>query len=164
MIGTFTDRSRRATSWSSGSMPSRVSTTNRITDGRIDRQVDLVLDVPREVVHVGDAHAAGVDQLEEAVVVAHQVRDAVARDARLVVDDGNAHAGEPVKHAAFADVGPADDDDLRNAHDELSTMRTAKSRARIRRAARGKRDRLQSIEITPAVELRNCPPWFLTSS
>ena len=69
-----------------------------------------------EIVHVGDAHAARVDQLEEAVVVAHQVRDAIARDAGLVVDDGDPHAGEPIQHAAFADVGPADDDDLRNAH------------------------------------------------
>ena len=97
--------------------------------GRIDRQIDLVLDVPREVVHVGDAHAAGVDQLEEAVVVAHQVRDAVARDARLVVDDGNAHAGEPVQHAALADVGPADDDDLRNAHNRPTVdLRQTKTR------------------------------------
>ena len=71
-----------------------------------------------EVVHVGDAHAAGVDQLEEAVVVAHQVREAVAGDAGLVVDDGDADAGEPIEHAALADVGPADDDDLGNAHDE----------------------------------------------
>ena len=88
--------------------------------GRVDRQVDLLFDVPREIVHVGDAHAAGVDQLEEAVVVAHEVRDAIARDARLVVDDGDPHAGEPIQHAALADVWPADDDYLRNAHEPIN--------------------------------------------
>src|SRR6185436_8911441 len=70
----------------------------------------------REIVHIGDAHAAGVDQLEEALIVAHQVGDAVARDARLVVDNGDPHAGEPIEQAAFAYVGSADNDYLRNAH------------------------------------------------
>ncbi len=84
--------------------------------GRIDRQGDLVLDVLGEVVHVGEAHAAGVDQLEEPVVVAHQVGEPIAGDAGLVVDDGDADAREPIEHAAFADVGPTDDDDLGNAH------------------------------------------------
>ena len=70
----------------------------------------------REVVHVGDAHAAGIDQLEEPVVVAHEVREAIARDARLVVDNGDPDAGEPIQHAAFANVWPANDDYLRNAH------------------------------------------------
>ena len=81
-----------------------------------DREIDLIFDVPGEVVHVVDAHAAGVDELEEAVVVTHEMGQAIARDTGLVVDDGDAHAGEPVEHAAFADVGPADDDYLRYAH------------------------------------------------
>jgi hypothetical protein len=42
--------------------------------------------------------------------------DAVARDARFVVDDGNPHAGKPIQQAAFADIRPANYDYLRNAH------------------------------------------------
>ena len=43
---------------------------------------DLLLDVLGELVRVHVAHAAGVDQLEEAVVVLHQVDDPVAGDPR----------------------------------------------------------------------------------
>ena len=134
--------------------------------GRVDRQVDLVFDVPREVVHVGDAHAAGVDQLEEAVVVTHQVRDAVARDARLVVDDGNPHAGEPIQHAALADVGPADDDDLRNAHRRLDQTRaTAIRRRREARRDTGSPTASHSYEYrrTEIIETAEPPTWFLAN-
>jgi len=67
-------------------------------------------------IHVGDAHAAGIDQLEEAIVVTHEVREAIAGDAWLVVDDGDPDAGEPVQHAAFANVWPTNDYYLRHAH------------------------------------------------
>jgi len=69
-----------------------------------------------KIVHVGDAHTAGIDELEEPIVVAHEVREAIARDTRLVIDNGDADAGEPIQHAALANVWPANDYYLRNAH------------------------------------------------
>ena len=64
-----------------------------MTCGLIDGGVDLLFDCGGEVVHVVDAHAAGVDQLEEAVADLDEVVDAVAGDAGRRIDDGDALAG-----------------------------------------------------------------------
>ena len=71
----------------------------------------------RQVVAVLDADAAGIDQLEEPAVVLHQVRDAVARHAGLVIDDRNPPPGQPIEQARLAHVRAADDDNLRNGHE-----------------------------------------------
>ena len=84
---------------------------------RFQGRGDLLLDVGREIVRVFDAHAAGVDQLEVAVVQAHQVRHAVARHAGRVIDNREPLADEPIEEARFADIGPADDDNLWYSHD-----------------------------------------------
>ena len=55
--------------------------------GRIHRGGDLLLDLARQVVHVVDADPARVDNLEEPVVHLDQVRDAIPRDARHVVNN-----------------------------------------------------------------------------
>ncbi len=46
----------------------------------------------------------------------HQVGHAVARHAGHVVDDGQPSTGQPIEDARLADVGPADNDNLRNLH------------------------------------------------
>ena len=76
-----------------------------------------------EVVHVLDAHAAGVDQLEEAVADLDERGDAVARDAGRRIDDGDAPAGQPVEQRRLADIGPADDGDDGYSHDALLRAR-----------------------------------------
>jgi hypothetical protein len=44
------------------------------------------------------------------------MREAIARDPRLVVDNGYPYTGEPIQNAAFANVWPTNDYYLRNAH------------------------------------------------
>ena len=80
-------------------MPSRVSTTKRITAAESMADLDLLLDMLGEVVDVLDAHAARIDQFDEAFVELHEVRDAVAGHAGRRVDNGQALAGEPIEKA-----------------------------------------------------------------
>ena len=63
-----------------------------------------------------ETDAAGIDQLEIPVVVANQIAQPVARDARRLVDDGQPLVRQPIEKARFADIRPADDHDLGNAH------------------------------------------------
>ncbi len=63
-IGLLMYRSRRATSSSSGTTPARPSTTNSMTWAK-SRAAQSDVRVLGEVIHVGDADAAGVHQLDE---------------------------------------------------------------------------------------------------
>ena len=54
------------------------------------------------------ADAAGIHQREGLPVPFHLGADAVARDARLIVHDGDAPAGDAVEQGGLADIGPAD--------------------------------------------------------
>ena len=71
----------------------------------------------REVVLVLDADPAGIDQFEEAIVVLHQIVDAIASHSRSVFDHCDANARQPIQEAAFTDVWPANDYNLGNCHD-----------------------------------------------
>ena len=97
--------------------------------------LDLPLDVGGEVVRVHDAHAAGVDELEEPSAGLDEGGDAVAGDAGGRIDDADAPAGEPVEQRRLADVRPADDRD-----DWQATWRTHRitntNTRRPRRASR----------------------------
>ena len=57
------------------------------------------------------ADAAGVHEREGAPVPLGLGADAVARDAGLVVDDGDAPSDDAVEQRGLADVGAADDGD-----------------------------------------------------
>ena len=65
--------------------------------GLVDGNLDLPFDVGGEVIDVLDADAAGVDELEEAILDVDQGGDAIARDAGGGIDDGDAPAREPVE-------------------------------------------------------------------
>jgi hypothetical protein len=56
------------------------------------------------------------------------VCDTVAGDTRLIVDDGDPYAREPVQHTALANVRAADDDDLRYAHEITMAARRESTR------------------------------------
>ena len=59
-----------------------------------------------------DAFVADASRVEQRVIaITNFGRDDIARHSRLVVNDGNASFGEPVKEAALADIGSADDGD-----------------------------------------------------
>lgn len=82
--------------------------------GRREREIHLLLgglddgggrDARRQ------ADAARVHQEIPAAVGRHVRRDQIARDARLVMHDGNAPAREAVEEAALAHIGPADEGD-----------------------------------------------------
>ena len=77
---------------------------------------DLLFDLVAQVVDVVDADAACVDQLETAVPVLDHIRHPVASHPGHVVDNGQASTGEPVEDTGLADVRPAHNDYLRNAH------------------------------------------------
>jgi hypothetical protein len=62
------------------------------------------------------ADSARIDQLEEPGVVLHKVGDAVAGDAGLVIDDGDAPSRQPIEQARFSHIGTTDDDDLGDGH------------------------------------------------
>jgi hypothetical protein len=83
---------------------------------RLDGHLDLLLDGFGQVVDVLDAHAAGVDQLHEALAELDELGQAVARHARRRIDDGDPASRKPVQHARLAHVGPADDGNLRYPH------------------------------------------------
>ena len=90
-------------------------------DGRfVDGDADLPLDFVREIVDVLDAHAAGVDEFEEAVAHAHGRGDAVARHPGRRFDDADAPPGQHVEERRFADVRPAHDSHHRKSHCNLS--------------------------------------------
>ena len=55
-----------------------------------------------------EGYAAGVDKHNPAAEYLHLARDAVARDARLVEDDGDALLRYPVEKRALARVGAPD--------------------------------------------------------
>ena len=57
------------------------------------------------------ADAAGVHEREGAPAPLGLGADAVARDAGLVVHDGDAPADDAVEQGGLADIGPADDGD-----------------------------------------------------
>ncbi len=76
-----------------------------------DRHAGLVLDGARQRVLGGEVNPAGVDQVEAHAVPLALERLAVARHARLLVDDRLAAADEPVDQGRLADVRIADDRD-----------------------------------------------------
>src|SRR5690606_34042463 len=104
--------------------------------GRVDGDGDLVLDVVGEIIVVGEAHPAGVDQVEVAILLVHQVNDAVAGDAGGGVDHRHPPAGEPVEQRTLADVGSADNDNTGNRHEGYTPPACRKDRQTIETAAR----------------------------
>lgn len=82
----------------------------------VDPDLDLPLDVFREIVAVDDADAAGIDQLEVAVPFVHQIRNAVASYTRRRVHDGDELVCEPIENRTLADIRPANDGHLWDGH------------------------------------------------
>ena len=76
--------------------------------GDVDRDLGLGADALGQAAGVG-VPAAGVDDGEGAAVPDRVVGDAVAGDARHVLDDGLAAADDPVDQRRLAHVGAADD-------------------------------------------------------
>ena len=68
----------------------------------------------RDVLLVMDDDAAGVDHLEAAAVVLGKPMDAVARDARLVADDGAPLSRDAIEEGGLSYVGPAHNDHCGN--------------------------------------------------
>ena len=79
--------------------------------GLLDRRARLLGDRARDRRRVGDVDAAGVDEQEALAVPLADELLAVARDARRLVHDRGARAGEPVDERRLADVREADDRD-----------------------------------------------------
>ena len=80
--------------------------------GALEGAVDLRLDLGGQVVRRADA--AGVPELEQALVVLDDGADPVARDAGGRVHDGDALPRQAVQERRLADVRPPDDDDRRD--------------------------------------------------
>ena len=78
--------------------------------GAVQRYARLPEDLARDQFGRLGQNAAGVDQLEAPAAVRGLAVDPVARDARLVADDGAALAQDAVEESGLADVGPAHDD------------------------------------------------------
>ncbi len=74
---------------------------------------------------IGD-DAAGVHDFSGSPVPAHRAVDAVARDARLVGDDGAPRPGEAIEQCGFAHVGTPGNDDQR----QLRLLRHLDSRVK----------------------------------
>ena len=79
--------------------------------GRVrQRHLGLVENLARNVLLVIDDDAARIDHFETASVVFGKPMDPVARNARLVSDNGAPLSGNPVKEGGLTYVGPSDDD------------------------------------------------------
>ena len=79
--------------------------------GLLDGRARLLGDRARHRRLIRDVDAAGVDQQEALAVPVADELLAVARDARRLVHDRAARAGEPVDERRLADVREADDRD-----------------------------------------------------
>ena len=75
--------------------------------GAPDGHLGLAEDLGWDILVIFHHDAARIDQFEAAAVVLGGPVDAVARDPRLVADDGAALPRDPVEQGGFSDVGPA---------------------------------------------------------
>ena len=80
----------------------------------MERHFGLAEDLRRDVLLVMDHDAAGIDHLEAEAVVFGKPMHAVARDARLVADDGAPLSGDAIKKGGLSYVGPAHNDHCGN--------------------------------------------------
>src|SRR3954469_487590 len=78
-------------------------------NGIVERGLGLLADRAGDRVDVEEVHAPGVDQVEAPAVPLAGDLVAIARDARALVDDRRARAGQAVDERGLADVGIADD-------------------------------------------------------
>ncbi len=117
-------RKRFATSMSSG-------TTRRPVDDEhdqfrlVDADLDLPVDVGREIVLVDDPDPPGIDEFEVAVRRVQHVGHAVARHTGGRFDDRDTLVRQPIHQRTFADIGATDDDDFGNRHE--GTFRAARA-------------------------------------
>lgn len=81
----------------------------------IDREFDLVEGGPRNDIHgilaTQQSDSARINESETVTVPFGFGRNSIARDAWLVVNDGDAAARDPIEQSGFSDVGPADNGD-----------------------------------------------------
>ncbi len=77
--------------------------------GLIDGHRDLPFDVFGQIVHVGDADAAGIHQFDVARIDGYKRGNAVAGHAGGRIDDGDAPARQPVEQRGFAHIRAAND-------------------------------------------------------
>ena len=75
------------------------------------RQLGLLQDLAGNVVVVLDDDPAGVDDLEPPPLVIGDAFDPVARDPRLVADNGPALSGDAIEQCGFSYVRPTHDND-----------------------------------------------------
>ena len=87
--------------------------------GQVDGDLRLLGDGTIQALDV-DLPAAGVHEREVASGPLRGVGDAVARDARGVLDDGLAASQDSVDQRGLADVGPADDGEDRQARRDVA--------------------------------------------
>ncbi len=87
--------------------------------GRLDGGLDLAADLGVEIVAARQP-AAGVDQQELDPEPLGLGLVAVAGDAGAILDDGHLFADDAVEQRALADVGPPDDDNGGQRHDDGS--------------------------------------------
>src|SRR5262249_46847564 len=69
--------------------------------GGIERRLDLLLDLLRQIIRVLNTDASGINELKESGIVLQEMRHSIASDAGLVIDDGNSAAGQPIQQARF---------------------------------------------------------------
>ena len=108
-------RKRWATSRSRGTTPFLQIDDKDNDGGRFDGQFDLLEggldDDIAGFFAAQQAQAPGVHQGEGASVPFGFDADAVARHARLIVDDGDALAGDAIEQGRLAHIGPSDNGD-----------------------------------------------------
>ena len=110
----------------------------------------LVADRARDRVGVGEVHAAGVDEREAAAVPVRRQLLAVARDARALVHDGLARAGQAVDQRGLADIGVADDRDLHASPTIRATTSSTRQARGVDLDRVGRRDhrRVVAVRVT----------------
>ena len=113
----------------------------------VNRNLDLLLDMVRQIVRILDAHPAGIDQLHVPVADFHQMGHPVSGDAGGGVDDRQSPTGKPVKQARLADVGTADNHDLGDGHGLKSLLEGGRDLL-----GRGVSDRVEHLIVVTGVQ------------
>ena len=85
-----------------------------------NRDLDLMLNVACQIIHVGEPHSARVHQLKVSIRLVHQVGDPITGHSRGGVDDGHSPSSQPIEERTLADVGTTDNDHTRNRHERLN--------------------------------------------
>ena len=78
--------------------------------------VDLLLDLPGQIVDIVNSETARIHKLEVILLFLQQMGHAVSGYTGDIIHNGQPTAGKPVEDAGLADVGSTDNDYLGNSH------------------------------------------------